>query len=132
MSLPYSVAVALVDGRALPEQYTDERVLGDSQLIRLSEVVSITSDETLSRGVSCRMIVELADGEIHETTVDYPRGSTQNPLTDSDLTDKARVLSAPVIGEKQFERLAKLVFDVDGLESMEPILELVTVRETES
>ncbi len=54
VSLPYSVAVALKEGAALLKQYTD-RKLKDPVLRRISDLVDITVDATLPRGVSCKM-----------------------------------------------------------------------------
>lgn len=126
MSLPYSVAVALVDGSALPAQYSDERVETDDELMRLAGMVTIVPDGSLSRGVSCRMEVELEDGERMTSVVDYPMGSVQNPLGDDRLVAKARALAEPIIGAGAFDRLAELVWGIDELESIEQILQAVT------
>ena len=40
VSLPYSVAVALIDGAALLQQYRDER-LSDPEVLRLSKLVAV-------------------------------------------------------------------------------------------
>lgn len=113
VSLPYSVAVALVDGGALPAQYTDERVQQDRQVQGLSDLVRIEADDSLARGVSCHLVLTMTTGEVYESVVDYPRGSIQNPLDDQALIAKSRSLAAPVIGEDRFDAAVELVFDFD-------------------
>jgi len=46
VSLPYSVAIALIEGGALPPQYENEK-LGNSEIRRLSSLVKVTPDENL-------------------------------------------------------------------------------------
>lgn len=131
VSLPYSVAVALVDGEALPAQYADERVTGDTRLHALADKVTVTPDPSLLRGVSCRMIVTLASGEVLESTVDYPRGSVQNPLDDEALTAKAASLAVPHIGRERFDQAISVIWSLERHDSIEDLMSLVTWQEPE-
>ena len=61
VSLPYSAALALVEGSALPRQYA--RVgAGDDEVMALSERISVEPDASLLRGVSVRMVVSRSTG----------------------------------------------------------------------
>jgi 2-methylcitrate dehydratase PrpD len=125
MSLPYSVAVALVDGQALFAQYSNER-LREPLLMKLSSLVEITPDAALPRGVSCRMTLEMEDGQTHVSQVDYPKGSIQNPMSDAELRAKFDSLAAPVVGE---ERAAAIARAVDALERLTHVRELTSLLE---
>jgi 2-methylcitrate dehydratase PrpD len=57
VSLPYSVAVALIEGAALLPQYQNDK-LSDPEILRLSRLLEVKPDETLPRGVSCLMTLE--------------------------------------------------------------------------
>jgi 2-methylcitrate dehydratase PrpD len=127
MSLPYSVAVALVDGRALFAQYSNER-LREPLLMKLSSLVEITPDATLPRGVSCRMTVEMDDSRTHVSQVDYPKGSIQNPMSDAELRTKFDSLAEPVVGR---ERAAAIARAVDGLERLAHVRELMSLLEAD-
>ena len=61
VSLPYSVAVALTDGQALFAQYNDAR-LREPGLLRLIDMLEISSDSALPRGVSCLLTMTMDDG----------------------------------------------------------------------
>lgn len=120
VSLPYSAALALVEGGALPAQY--QRVgAGDDVVMALSRQIVIEEDPTLLRGVSCRMVVETTDGRRLESTVDYPRGSVERPLVDAELVAKFRSLSDPVAGADIATAIAAAVM---SLESMADVNEL--------
>lgn len=97
MSLPYSVAIALLEGGALPAQYQDDK-LKNPQIQRLCEMLVIEPDESLPRGVSCLLKVETEGGASYSSQVDHPRGSIANPMTDEEMINKTHMLADPVVG----------------------------------
>lgn len=92
VSLPYSVAVALKDGVALPPQYTNER-LKEADSLRLAALVEVTPDPLLPRGISCTIEVSTKGGERFTAQVDYPRGSSGNPVDYAGTEAKFRMLA---------------------------------------
>lgn len=123
VSLPYSVAIAFADGSALPAQYSNER-LSDVPVMSLAERVVVEPDATLPRGVSCHMTVTTKDGRALSAQVDYPRGSTQNPLTDKDLTAKFLMLTEGVLPAGNGERIAEQVFELDAVADVNELVAL--------
>jgi 2-methylcitrate dehydratase PrpD len=123
VSLPFSVAVALIEGQALLDQYS-ERNLRDPQVRRLSEMVTIREDASLPRGVSCRMILTLADGRKLTSQVDYPKGSIQNPMSDEEMRAKFDSLAAPVVGAKRAGALAERVMDLERVRDVSELMKL--------
>ncbi len=96
VSLPYSVAVAFVEGDAFLEQYED-RLLTDPQVRRITKAVEVKPEATLPRGVSCRMVVETSRQESHQAQVDYAKGSEQNPLSQDELIGKFKRLAGGLL-----------------------------------
>lgn len=120
VSLPYSAALALVEGAALPAQYA--RVgQSDEVVAALSEKIVIESDPSLRRGVSCRMVVTTTDGRRLESVVDHPLGSVQRPLDDTALAAKFTSLATEVVGAERVDRIVEAVY---GLETMPDVTEL--------
>lgn len=113
VSLPYSVAVALIDGAALFPQYQNER-LADHQILRLSRMIEVVPDDTLPRGVSCLLQVETQSGKIYRSQVDHPRGSIENPMSEAELNGKVRMLADPSLGA---EAAAVLIADLERIDS---------------
>jgi len=127
VSLPFSVAVALIEGKALLKQYSD-RNIRNPQVKRLSEITSISEDASLPRGVSCRMTATLRGGRKLTAQVDYPKGSIENPMSDDEMRTKFESLANPVIGEKRARALAEQVQDLERVADVSELLKLTSVR----
>ena len=125
VSLPFSVAVALLEGQALLKQYSD-RNIRNAKVKQLSDATNITVDASLPRGVSCKMVVTLNDGNTFASQVDYPKGSIQNPMSDEELLIKFESLAAPVAGAKRAAVLADAVMAVEKVGDVSALLKLAT------
>jgi len=124
VSLPYSVAVALTDGQALFAQYNNAR-LKEPMLVSLSEMVEISVDDSLPRGVSCRMTMEMDDGARHVSQVDYPKGSIQNPMSDAELRAKFDSLAVPVLGKDRAAEAAAMVENIEECRDVGQLMRLL-------
>lgn len=125
VSLPYSVAVALLDGQALFAQYNDAR-LGESEILRLTDLVNITVDDSLPRGVSCLMTMTMEDGSVYTSQVDYPKGSIQNSMSDAELRGKFDSLVIPVLGEKRAAEIAGLIENIESCANVGELMKLTS------
>jgi 2-methylcitrate dehydratase PrpD len=121
VSLPYSVAVALAEGAALPAQYRDEK-LSDPELLRLASLVEVVPDETLPRGVSCAMTVGSHSGLVLHAQVDHPRGSVDNPMSEDEMRHKVHMLADPVLGVDNVERMIEAIEALETASSLEKLM----------
>jgi len=123
LSMPYSVAIALKEGSALLGQYTAGR-LRDPLIRRLMDRTFITVDDSLPRGVSCRMTLTLAGGGKLTVQVDYPKGSIQVPMSDAELEEKFLSLAAPIVGKANARRIVDLAWNVEKLDDVSALVRL--------
>jgi 2-methylcitrate dehydratase PrpD len=123
VSLPYSVAVALIEGAALLPQYRNDK-LSDPDILRLSRLVTVVPDEGLPRGVSCRMTLETNTGVVYRSQVDHPRGSIANPMTPEEMNGKAHLLADGVIGRAAVDALGEAVRHVTELPGIDELARL--------
>lgn len=125
VSLPYSAAMALVEGAALPAQYA--RVgQGDDVIVSVSEKMVIETDASLERGVSCRMVVTTTDGRRLESVVDHPLGSIARPLDDQALATKFASLAAEVVGAERTAAIAEVVYSLNTMADVTELTDLLT------
>jgi 2-methylcitrate dehydratase len=82
-SLPYMLAVALIDGEVEPEQYRPERILADDVQSLLQKVTVKPDPELSSRfpqWMPARLEVEFADGSTARASREDYHGFTTNPF----------------------------------------------------
>jgi 2-methylcitrate dehydratase PrpD len=127
VSLPFSVAVALIEGQALLKQYSD-RNIRNAQIKALVNAHMITVDDTLPRGVSCKMVLTQNDGRVFTSQIDYPKGSIQNPMSDQELLGKFMSLASPVIGAKRAITLADALMTIEKAADVSAVLKLAAKK----
>ena len=124
VSLPYSVAVALIEGAALLPQYQDDK-LSDPEILRLSGMLAIEVDASLPRGVSCHLTVRMQDGATLTSQVDHPRGSIANPMTPDEMDRKVHLLADPVLGAAGVDAVIEATGRLDSLASIDELTRLL-------
>ena len=123
VSLPYAVAVALKEGKALIAQFTN-RKLKDPDLLRLMNLTDISVDDTLPRGVSCKMTMTLHDGRRLTSQIDYPKGSIENAMSDDEIRGKFESLATPVLGAARAAQIADMVGNIEKCSDVGQLMKL--------
>jgi 2-methylcitrate dehydratase PrpD len=122
MSLRFNVAVALVDGQALIEQFSEARVC-DPAVCDMASRVDVEVDPDMDAIYPGRyagiVTIVLNDGRRLRRRVDDPKGMPENPMTSDDFTAKFISLAGPVVGEAAANRVlshAATFFDASEIE----------------
>lgn len=118
-SLPYMVAVALLDGAVLPAQYAPERILREDVQSLLRKVI-VQPDFQLSRSfprnMPCHIQIRLTDGQTFSIEKQDFQGFSTRPLSWEQAVAKFERLASPYADR---ELLAALVEAVAHLETQE-------------
>jgi len=116
-SLPYVVAVALLDGRVTRESFAPERIQDRRVRDLLKHRMTLREDPELTKqypdGIPNRIMVQTSDGSTLVREVRYPRGHARNPMTDEEVLAKFRANVAPYWTAEQAERVADLVWHLE-------------------
>lgn len=130
-SIPYSLAVSLIDGTALLDQYTQERMY-DSNVMDLASKVFVEVDETFDIEYTTKkiyaneVIVYLTDGNVFQASSYYPKGTPENPMSQQDVINKFSSLAERVFSQKRIKDIVDIVLhleDVTKLSLLESLLE---------
>ena len=121
-SIYHVLAVALADGAAFLDQFTDERV-ADPELVELRRRVHVHVDPEQTKD-SARVALRLRDGRTLERHVPHNLGTPDNPMTDGQLDDKFKALAAPVLGRSRTEDLAGASWKFLELDDIRTVLDL--------
>lgn len=112
MSLPYSVAAALVHGEVGMEQF-GESVRSNALLRSLCDLTEIVVADDLDRDYPATRPARVrisAGGREFDDAVAQPYGEPDNPMTDQDLDSKFRRLVTPLLGSERTEAIAMSVW----------------------
>ena len=124
-SIPFCMAIAVLERRAGMAQFQDRKVR-DKKVIEMMKRVTLYVDDELERlgydQVRSRVRVELTSGRIIEGRYDIARGHPDKPLSWSELADKFRDCAALVLPKKKAEEAVELIARMDELKSLTPLL----------
>src|ERR1700684_1947958 len=101
MSVSYAVAVALLDGDVLVEQFSAKRMNSDDvwNLIDRTQTHPQTAYDQLpvDEQLTTQVRITMTDGSTHTATVAHPKGNGSNALTNPEIREKYHKLTNRVI-----------------------------------
>lgn len=118
-SLPYLIAVALLDGNVMPQQYRSERI-GRQDVQQLLHRITIRPNENYSSRfpgeMPCRVSISLRNAKsLSEECLDYP-GFVTRPMTWEEALRKFDGLAAPYTTSDLRRSIADAVGHLDSVE----------------
>jgi 2-methylcitrate dehydratase PrpD len=130
MNVACAVAVALLDGEVLVDQFSTKRINKDDvwSLInhtrthheRAYDQLPVTERETT------RVCITLNDGSTRDKVVAHPRGTGQRTLTNDEILDKYRSLTRSVIALDRQAAIEKTVLNIESVTDISSLVELLT------
>lgn len=128
-SLPYSLAVGLVDGMVTPLQFTQARI-DDKSLEPVMDMVKVVPNQEFEalfpRFQPSRVTVALKDGTKHTKRVDVPKGDPRDPMTAEEIGVKFTALGKDVVGEERCRLIAEHIMRIEAADSVHELMRLMT------
>jgi 2-methylcitrate dehydratase len=128
-SLPYVIAVAVVDGNVLPESFSDEK-LRDPRIREVLPKIKVVADPEIDdlfpKVKRARVTITTADGESHTAQTDIAKGDPADPMSDEDIAAKFRANSTNVLSAARIEEVIDATWHFDTLTNVRKYLELLT------
>jgi 2-methylcitrate dehydratase PrpD len=116
-SLPYVVAVCLVDRELGPAQLREDRI-SVPDILELSQKVNVEVDPDLAAAypetTPSRVQVRLKSGETLVKQIDTPKGDPRDPMTAEDLAEKLRRFAARK-DDKAIDTIVRLSLELGDL-----------------
>ena len=130
-SLPYCMAVGLVDGMVTPLQFKEERVR-DQSLIPIMDKIKVVANEEFEalfpKFQPSRVTITTDEGKSHSTRVDVPKGDPRDPMTEEEIAVKFNALGGDVIGKDRCEKLRKCIMSLETAEKLDELVKLTIAR----
>jgi 2-methylcitrate dehydratase PrpD len=127
--LQHMVAVMLVDKTVSFHAAHDKPRMQDTAILRERAKVDLVRDAELVQFLPVRVAVveiELADGTRLSERISAVRGTPRNPMSRTEVMEKARDLTAPILGREKSERLIDAVYAIEtvtDIRNLQPLLQ---------
>lgn len=129
-SLPYCVAVALIDGKVGLEQFDEERI-NDAYLQNFLKKIKVERNQEHNKmypdSFPCLIKIKNKKGETFSKTVTFPKGHPKNPLTDKELETKFNSLNNGLIRSERVDKVLNMIWNLDKQKNICNLLALMQV-----
>jgi 2-methylcitrate dehydratase len=130
-SLPYCVAIALLDGQLVRDSFADDR-LRDPAVAELVRKVKVAEDPALTaqypEGAPGRVTIRMRSGETLVSEIRYPRGHEKSPMSDAEVENKFRDLCAGPLGAQGCDQALKTLWQLESIKDAGAITALLVPR----
>lgn len=130
-SLPYCMAVGLIDGMVTPLQFKESRVLDKSLIPVMDKVKVVANDEFEALFPKCqpsRVTITTTGGQSFQTRVDVPKGDPRDPMTADEIGVKFHALGDVVIGKARCDELAAAILALEKMQDVRTLLPLTLAK----
>ncbi len=129
-SIPYLVAVALLDGEVTESQFTDERIADPAvhELIARVEVAEDPEMTALFPRAQAARIEAVASGKAYVVEIKNSKGNAANPLSDEEVEAKFRSLARGAIGQEQTESLLSRLWRFEEEPSVSGVIDAMAPK----
>jgi len=125
-SLPFSIAVMLVRGRAGLDEFSDAAIR-DAAILALAKRVRYEIDSTIDypRHFSGHVKVYLKDGTVLEENQPHPRGGFEDPIPPEEVEAKFRANARLALTEGKTDEIVDTVRRLEELSSIATLTALL-------
>ena len=129
-SLPYLLALALMDGAIRVDSFNESR-MRDPATLALMQKIKIAESAEFTRQFPAALMTEIElatkQGGRFVEKASYPRGHAKNPMSEEDIESKFRVLAENTMQPSQADALLKALWAIDRAPQIGDVLKLVRV-----
>lgn len=128
-SAPFAAAVAIVKRRAFVDEYSevgirDAAVLDVAQRVRWE--IDPEAESVWPKRYPCEVRIRRTDGTTVKARIEWPKGDPENPVRHTELEEKFRSLSEPVLGSEKVADALQLLWKIDTLDNVRVLRSVLT------
>jgi len=130
MNVAYAVAVALLDGEVLIDQFSRQRINSDDvwDLIGRTQTHHEQAYDRLplDQRLTTQVRLTLTHGRTRAETVTHPRATGDRALVNADILDKYRKLTDRAISQQRQTAIENTILNIDTLDDIAHLTTLLT------
>jgi 2-methylcitrate dehydratase PrpD len=129
-SIPFCVALSLYYDPKDPESFAEKRIADKKILAAMRKVRLRVDHEIEEKGWdrAARVTLSLKGGKPVSSLVVHFRGTPHNPMSQSELEEKARMLTRRMLAERNLARLAETVQNIERLDDISKLPRLLKTK----
>jgi 2-methylcitrate dehydratase PrpD len=131
-SIPYCIAAALLRGKVLLEDFTEEKVAAPEAQALLSKVEFQYPQEYKDNPMALKaeVVVSLANGADVSRKTDIPKGDASNPMTEEEVSAKFQDCAHRTLQQKEIEKVMGMLHRLESLASISELMKPITFTRT--
>ena len=126
--LQHMIAVMLIDKTVSFRAAHDKARMHDPAVLKERAKVELVREEELAKLLPLRetiVEVDLSDGSRLSERISAVRGTLRNPMPRAEVIEKARDLTAPVLGRDSSTRLIETIFEIEKVPEIRSLRRLL-------
>ena len=130
-SFPYCVSVALLDGKITLHSFDFKRLTDPTLLELMQKVRVVPQPEFVGRypqAMPTRITVRTSGGKDYVAQVDYPLGHPKHRMSDHEVEDKFRRLTAGKLDRARMKKVIDMVWKLDQLKDIGTVMPLLKMN----
>ena len=132
-SLPYGVAVAIVDRQVTPAQFTTAKI-NDPVIRAQLRKVEVTADAEIEKLFPALQRVNVTiittGGKRFNKQLDYPKGDARNPLSDQEVEEKFAALADGALTRPRQRRVVDTIWNLEKAGSVTSLMEMLKAEKS--
>jgi 2-methylcitrate dehydratase PrpD len=127
-SIPYCIAVALLRGKVVLEDFTEGKVTAPEAQELLARVEFLYPEKYMNVPMTLtqEVVVKLDNGEEYSYEVPGPKGDPENPMSHEELAAKFIDCTRSYFSEGEIDKMLKMIGSLESLDDMSQLMDMVT------
>ncbi len=121
-SLPYCIAVALVDHKVTTQSFSKEK-MSDPRIWevidKIKGIASAKFEEMFPAKQPSKVVVRTKEGKEYSEYLEYPKGDPREPMSNEDLENKFNALSSNLISVAHQKEIKEMIFSCELISARE-------------
>jgi len=128
-NIPYTISVAIARRDVFIDDFFEEKIKGDTQVLQLTKKVKVVVDqEPIAKGLTpCVVDIRTKDGKVYSERVEILRGDPRKPVSIEEVAQKFRKCAAFSAKPVSKENIEEIIGTVSNLEAVSDVSELVRI-----
>jgi 2-methylcitrate dehydratase len=127
-SLPYCIAVSIVDGTVTPDSFSEKKIMDPeirSYLNKIKVIAEPSYEKTFPKLKKAGVTITTRNDLTYEIELDYPLGDYREPMDDRTFFAKFDAMVLPEISREKRDRLVETIYSLEKIKDVNILTKLL-------